>query len=45
MVEKDSITYLDDALEKANHFKLVDYMLDIVCKKLTEKMIKSFTKY
>ena len=44
LAEKDSITDLDDVLETANHFKLVDYMLDIVDKKLTEKMIKEFHK-
>ncbi len=42
LAEKDSITDLDDVLETANHFKLVDYMLDITDKKLTEKMIKEF---
>lgn len=44
LAEKDSITDLDDVLETANHFKLVDYMLDIADKKLTEKMIKEFHK-
>ena len=44
LAEKDSITDLDDVLEMANHFKLVDYMLDIADKKLTEKMIKEFHK-
>ncbi len=44
LVEKDSITDLDDVLETANHFKLVDYMLDIADEKLTEKMIKEFHK-
>ncbi len=42
--EKDSITEVDDILETVNHFKLVDYMLDIADKKLTEKMIKEFHK-
>ena len=42
--EKDSITDLDDILETTNHFKLVDYMLDIADKKLTENMIKEFHK-
>ena len=42
--EKDSITDLDDVIETANHFKLVDYMLEIADKKLTEKMIKEFHK-
>ena len=44
LTEKDSITDLDDVLETSNHFKLVDYMLDIADKKLTEKMIKEFHK-
>ncbi len=42
LTEKDSIIYLDDVLETVNHFKLVDYMLEIADKKLTEKMIKEF---
>lgn len=41
---KDSITDLDDILETANHFKLVDYMLDVADKELTENMIKEFHK-
>ena len=44
LAEKDSITDLDDILETSNHFKLVDYMLDIADKKLTEDMIKEFHK-
>ena len=44
LAEKGSITDLDDVLETVNHFKLVDYMLDIANKKLTEKMIKEFHK-
>ncbi len=44
LAEKDSITDLDDVLETTNHFKLVDYMLDIADKILTEKMIKEFHK-
>ena len=44
LAEKDSITDLDDVLETSNHFKLVDYMLDIANKNLDEKMIKEFHK-
>ena len=44
IAEKDFITDIDDILETANHFKLVDYMLDIADKKLTEDMIKEFHK-
>ncbi len=42
LAEKDSVTDLDDILETTNHFKLVDYMLDIADKKLSENMIKEF---
>ena len=41
---KDEITSIDDILETATHFKLVDYMLEVADKKLTEKMIKEFHK-
>ncbi len=44
IAEKDSITDIDDVLETANHFKLIDYMLDIADKKLTEDIIKEFHK-
>lgn len=44
LASKDTIIGIDDILETANHFKLVDYMLDIADKKLTEKMIKEFHK-
>ena len=44
LASKDTIIGIDDILETANHFKLVDYMLDIADKKLTEKMIKDFHK-
>ena len=44
LTEKDSITNLDDVLETVNHFKLVDYMLNVAEKKLTEKIIKEFHK-
>lgn len=44
LAEKDSIIDLDDVLETANHFKLVDYMLEIANKKLTEEIIKEFHK-
>ena len=42
LAEKDSITDLYDILETANHFKLVDYMIDNADKELTEEMIKKF---
>lgn len=44
LAEKDSITDLDDVLETVNHFKLVDYMLDIADEKLTEEIIKKLHK-
>ncbi len=42
LAEKDSITDLDDVLETANHFKLVDYMLEVAKEPLTEEIIKKF---
>ena len=33
---------IDDIVEMSNHFKLVDYMLDVADEKLTEEMIKEF---
>lgn len=44
LFEGDTIAKVDDIFETANHFKLVDYMLDVADKKLTEKMIKEFHK-
>ena len=35
---------VDDIIETANHFKLVDYMLDVADKPLTADMIKEFHK-
>lgn len=40
--ERETIASVDDILETANHFKLVDYMLDIAEEKLTEDIIKEF---
>lgn len=42
LFEDATVAKVDDILETANHFKLVDYMLDVADKKLTEKMIKEF---
>ena len=42
LFESETIATVDDILETANHFKLVDYMLDIADKNLTEDMIKEF---
>lgn len=44
LTEKETITNLDDIIETANHFKLVDYMLDVADEELTEEMIKEFHK-
>lgn len=42
--EQNSVTSIDDILETANHFKLVDYMIDIAKEDLTEEMMKGFHK-
>ena len=44
LFEKETIASVDDILETANHFKLVDYMLDNSEEILTENMIKEFHK-
>ena len=33
---------VDDIIETVNHFKLVDYMIDVADKPLTANMIKEF---
>lgn len=42
LFEGETIANVDDILETVNHFKLVDYMLDIADENLTEDMIKEF---
>lgn len=44
LFEGQTIASVDDILETANHFKLVDYMIDNAEKNLSEKMIKEFHK-
>ena len=44
LFEGDTVAKVDDILETSNHFKLVDYMLDVADKELTEDMIKEFHK-
>ena len=44
LFERETIASVDDILETANHFKLVDYMLDVAEEKLTEDIIKTFHK-
>lgn len=40
----NNTTNVDDIIETSNHFKLVDYMLDIADQPLSEDMIKEFHK-
>lgn len=42
--DNNSNTKVDDIIEASNHFKLVDYMLDIAEETLNENMIKEFHK-
>ena len=44
LFESQTVASVDDILETANHFKLVDYMLEVAEEKLTEEMIKEFHK-
>lgn len=44
LTEKNDAVQVDDIVETVNHFKLVDYMLDVAEKPLTEAMIKEFHK-
>ena len=44
LFESNTIAKVNDIIETYNHFKLIDYMLDVADKKLTEKMIKEFHK-
>ena len=44
LFEKETIASVDDILETSNHFKLVDYMIDIAKEDLTEEMMKGFHK-
>ena len=44
LFEEQTVASVDDILETANHFKLVDYMLDVTDGELTEEMIKEFHK-
>ncbi len=40
LFENETITSVDDIIETANHFKLVDYMLNIAEEELSENIIK-----
>lgn len=44
LFEGQTVASVDDILETTNHFKLVDYMLDIAEEKLTEDIMKEFHK-
>ena len=44
LFEEETVVSVDDILETANHFKLVDYMLDVANEPLTEEMMKTFHK-
>lgn len=44
LFEGETVASVDDILETANHFGLVDYMLDIADQNLTEDIIKKFHK-
>ena len=44
LFEDTTITNINDIIETSNHFRLIDYMLDIAEQQLTEDMIKEFHK-
>ena len=44
LLSDDSIINIDDIIETTNHFKLIDYMIDVVAEDLTETLIKEFHK-
>lgn len=42
LTDGTTATNVDDIIETTNHFKLVDYMIDVADEPLTEEMIKEF---
>lgn len=44
LVEENTIIKVDDIIETTNHFKLIDYMIDVAEEPLTEDLIKEFHK-
>ncbi len=44
LFENETVISVDDILETVNHFRLVDYMLDIADENLTENIINNFHK-
>ena len=44
LFDRETVVRIDDILETANHFKLVDYMVDVADEPLTEEMMKMFHK-
>lgn len=44
LFEDKTIANVNDIIETTNHFKLIDYMIDVANDELTENMIKEFHK-
>ena len=44
LFEDKTIANVNDIIETTNHFKLIDYMIDVANDELTENMIKKFHK-
>ena len=44
LFEDKTIANVNDIIETTNHFKLIDYMIDVANDRLTEDMIKEFHK-
>ena len=44
LFDKQTIANVNDIIETTNHFKLIDYMIDIASEPLNEEMIKEFHK-
>ena len=42
LVEENTVIQVDDIVETTNHFKLIDYMIDVAREPLTEELIKEF---
>lgn len=42
LAEQNTVINVDDIIETTNHFKLIDYIIDVAEKKLTENLIKEF---
>jgi len=44
LVEANTVIKVDDVIETTNHFKLIDYMIDVTEETLTEELMKEFHK-